>query len=248
MHKVTLILLVLGMAGCGVELLTTTAIRGELEVQNIKAAQRQVQHVAGQSAKIRIKNAIDTHNAEKGYYPTSLNDLVPGYLPSLPARPDGTQFNYDARTGQLLEGPAPISGGLSDTEKLEQVRKAIIEFGTSTRYYPKSLQDLVPTYLDEIPVTADGRPLIYNPRTGVAYLPKPRGAVPQQMSRQGRAGGYGGGGPMGEAMTGIAMQQELNRSSSAGVNSAGTRSREKIGESSGNYQQRQMDVVEDLGF
>ena len=76
--------MVVALAGCGVELLTTTAVRGELEAQQMTAMKRQLQGVAENTGQMNVERAIQTYRAEKGVNPPSLHSLVPNYLPALP--------------------------------------------------------------------------------------------------------------------------------------------------------------------
>ena len=255
------VLLVVELAGCGVEVLTTTAIQGELQSQQLQAMKRQVGGVADSAAKANLRKAIDTFQAEKGYYPLTLSSLVPDYLPSLPKRADGTPFDYDATTGRLLDGPvAPglagssaTSQGPSDEQRMAQIRAAIDRYGQATGYYPPSLQALVPQYLAEVPKTVSGQDFIFYPQNGGLYVPgqvtyaSPPQPNVSQPAPQGRGVPVGGSGPMGEVMTGIGVQQQLNSMSSAGTSSAGSYSRQAIGSTTDQYNQRQSQALDELG-
>jgi hypothetical protein len=52
---------------------------------------------------------------------------------------------------------------------------------------------------------------------------------------------------MGEVMTGIGVQQQLNSMSSAGTSSAGSYSRQAIGSTTDQYNQRQSQALDELG-
>ncbi len=252
-------LLLTGLTGCGVEVLTTTAIQGELEAQQLKAMKGQVQAVSESTARVNIRRAIDTYYAEKGYYPLTLDSLVPDYLPSLPKKPDGTPYGYDRSTGKLLDTAAPSAAamparGPSDAEKMARIRAAIDRYGQASGYYPPSLQALTPTYLSQVPKTATGQDFIYYPQNGALYVPGQYGTgyarqspgTGQTRSRQGR-GVAQGVGPMGEVMTGMAVQQQLNSMSSSGASAAGSYSRRKLGAHTQQHQQRQQQALDELG-
>ena len=83
------ILAVLAFSGCGVELLTTTAIQGELQAQQMKALKGQVEHAAGTSGQVNLQRAIDTYRAETGVNPPSLEALVPNYIAQIPVQAGG---------------------------------------------------------------------------------------------------------------------------------------------------------------
>ncbi|MGQ9919242.1 MAG: hypothetical protein ACUVS7_17700, partial [Bryobacteraceae bacterium] len=74
------------------EVLTATAIQGELQAQQAQAIQRQVAVAANQSGRSRLEQAIRAYQAEKGAFPPSLEALVPDYLPSVPTRADGSPY------------------------------------------------------------------------------------------------------------------------------------------------------------
>jgi hypothetical protein len=231
-------------AGCGVELLTTTAIQSELQAEQLKAVRGQVQRAAGTTSEINVQRAIDTYRAEKGSNPPSLEALVPNFLPTLPVQQDGTPYGYNPNTGQLLTGAQAGQG--SDLEKLQQVQQAILRHGQTTGWYPATLDALVPHYLPAPPRTASGQPFLYNNQTGQVALP---GQAPQQTSSAPRPGaGMGGAGPMGEVMTGIGMQQQLGNMNQSGASSAGTHMRGSVSNNTGAHDQRQQQVMDDLGF
>ena len=95
------LLVAVALSGCGVELLGTTAVRGELEAQNAKSAIKQLDNVKGQAATINIEKAIKAYRADKGVNPPSLEDLVPDYLAKIPTKPDGSSYAYDPDTGKI---------------------------------------------------------------------------------------------------------------------------------------------------
>jgi len=257
-------LLGLVCAGCGVELLTTTAIQGELQAEQAKALKRQVGNASRSMGRVNIQRAIDTYTAEKGYYPASLDELVPGYLASLPAQSDGTPYGYDPATGKLLEGaaasqpptpPGQITPG--DVRKMTDIRQSMDRYGRTTGYYPPSLQALVPTYLTALPKTDSGQDFVYYPQTGALLHPSEvagQGAAPPAPQHQGRqagraqGGGGAGVGPMGEVMTGMAVQKELNSMSNAGSSAVGGYGRRKLRDATQGRNAQQEKVMDDLGL
>lgn len=220
-------------AGCGVEVVTVAATQAELQKQAATAATRQLEHAERDTAQARIQNAIMTYQAENGAYPPSLDALVPGYLPAIPPKPDGTPYGYDPRTGRVLDrpmtGPNP-----ADLQKIEEIRAAIHRYGTATGYYPPTLDALAPVYLPTPPRTADGRPFVYNNQNGYVGLPD----APAPASASPVAPPVGGAGPMGEVMTGIGMQQQLNSGSAAATHAAGAQSRRTLGNAMSGYNQQ----------
>ena len=103
------LVVVVTASGCGVELLTTTAIQSELQAEQMKAIKGQVNNAADKSARVNIQHAIDTYYAENGQYPATLEVLVPTYLPSLPTGPNGQAYPYDPTQGKLLDNAAPAT-------------------------------------------------------------------------------------------------------------------------------------------
>jgi len=48
-----------------------------------------------------LNDAVKQYSAAEGHNPQTLQDLVPNYIPRLPAAPQGYKFNYDAASGQV---------------------------------------------------------------------------------------------------------------------------------------------------
>ena len=246
------------LVGCGLELLSTTAIQGELQAENMRAIHSQASAIGGTMGKIRLQQAVDTYHAEKGFYPTALEELVPAYLPRLPRQPDGTSYNYDPATGKVLDYPKDPLGPESDQHKMDNILVAIDQYGRTTGYYPPSLAALVPGYLPAVPLTADGREFIYDPSTGALKMPSsyrreasgaynPRANQRRSQVRQ-RAGRGGAGGPMGEMMTGIGIQQELNSMGHSATSGADNRMRRDLGRTTQDYNRRQEQAMKELGL
>lgn len=252
--SLTLVLL----AGCTPELLTSTATTAKLEAENAKAMDRQLKAASESLAKSNLERAINEYNAENGRFPAKLDDLVPGHFQVVPNHADGTPFAYDPTTGKLLDGPAappPPGPTPGDKQKLEQISAAIDKYGRSVGYYPPSLQALVPTYLSAVPKTDSGQDFIFDPQNGyLAHPLQPQPPAPQIAAQpQGGAprpvaGGGGGAGPMGEAMTGIAMQNQLNSASGSATNAAGSYARQGINGVTDQHNKQQERAMDQLGL
>lgn len=253
-------LLTLALAGCGVELLTTTAIQGELQAEQMKSMDRQLKGAADTTSQINIERAIATYKAENGSNPPSLDALVPNYLPQMPLRPDGMAYGYDPVSGTLTgQGvPAPASAAAAggptqpDLRKIREIKEAINKYGSATGWYPSTLQDLVPAYLPAVLKTTSGQDFVYNNQNGDVQHPAQAAAQPSynNYGNGANAGGVGvgGAGPMGEAMTGIGIQNQLNNMSNAGSSAAGSRARTGAGTIQDNYNQRQQEALDQLGY
>ncbi len=272
------VLLVLLLAGCGAEVLTTTAIQGELQKQQLTAMDKQLKHASDMAAKTKLRHAIDTYYAEKGYYPLTLDSLAPEYIPTIPKKPDGTEYGYNPSTGKLSDSTAPEKGqtaqqqsarasgnpvsqgpGETNQRKIARIRAAIHKYGTQTGYYPPTLSALVPQYLPALPKTNDGKDFGYNNQNGRLWVPGQGPATGQARRQQNQQAhqrrgrgtthrGGGTGGPMGEVMTGIGVQQELNSMGSPGANAAGGYGRRSISGTTQRHNQRQQQVMDDLGL
>lgn len=235
--------------GCGVELLATTAVRGELEAQNAKSAMKQLNYVKGKMGSINVDQAIQAYRADKGVNPPSLKALVPTYLAEVPKKADGSDYYYDPVSGKMTDSPISSAPTMSDTQMMEQIRQAINQYGTATGFYPPTLDALYPTYLSQMPRTASGQQFVYNNQNGYLASPTQQAAAPAAPAQQRqRVGGGSGVGPMGEVMTGIGMQQQLNNMSSGGANAAQSRSRGGINNLSHSHTDAQNQVMDNLGL
>jgi len=232
------------LTGCGLELLGTTAVRSTTEAQQLDAMQRQIHNAAGATGKVNLQRAVDTYYAEKGEYPATLEALAPGYLPTIPRRGDGLPFGYDASTGRVLDGPvAPPPTRDQDAESMAAIRQAINAYGQATGYYPPNLQALVPQYLPYLPSTASGQTFVYNAQNG--YLGLPQGTAARRSTDGPLAPGLS---PMGETMTGTTVHRELNRMGNSGANTAGSYARGSVNNVSNQHNDRQNQVMNDLGL
>lgn len=248
------------LCGCGLELLTTTAIQSDLQAQQLTAIKGQVQQAAGTTGRINIEKAIQTYQAEKGQFPPSLDALVPDYLPAVPKQPDGSAYGYDPVTGALSSGPTPSMGAAAgipaeDRQTMETIRAAIDRYGQAAGYYPPTLDALYPVYMAKLPRTTAGQPFLYNNQNGYVGHPSESRALtpgmaqsPPQAGTPRRGAGVAGAGPMGEAMTGIAIQNELGQMNQSGVSAAGSRMRQSAGNLGQGQDARNNQAMDDLGL
>lgn len=245
--------------GCMLDMLMSTAIQSELQAEQLNTLKRQLDNAQQTTSDIEINHAVQAYAAEHGSYPASLQDLVPDYFATVPTQPDGSPYGYDPATGQVLVdgavSPAPPPRTQeSNSDKMAKIRGAINQYGMATGYYPTSLDQLVPTYLPQLPMANNGMPFIYDPQTGALY--EPQGQTPTQampyggQTQQGtaRRPAVGGGGLMGETMTGIGIQQELNSMSNAGSSAANSRARGGAHDIGAQQTQRQEKAMDDLGL
>ncbi len=247
-------LMVVSLAGCGLELLTTTAIQGELAAQSAGTAAQALDYAQSSVTLNNAQRAIDAYRAETGKNPPSLEALVPGYLASVPMRADGSPYGYDPVSGRILDGPvatpAPAAGGGSGAT-VQEVAAAVQRYGQENGAYPPSLWSLVPNYLSNYPKTASGQDFLYDPRTGQVYAPQaaaqaPAYGTPQAAPRGGV--GASGVGPLGEAMTGIGIANQLGSMSNAGSASASGYAAGNLGRTQAQHNANQERALQDLGF
>lgn len=234
----------LALSGCMAEVLTTTAVQGQLQAQSANAAMRTLEYAKESAGQTNLQSAINAYYADKGHYPPSLDALVPQYIAAVPTQPNGSPYGYDPSSGRISELAA---GGIApqDYQMMEQIRAAINRFGTTTGYYPNTLDDLYPNYLAVPPRTAAGEAFLYNNQNGEVTHPRAGqsptyGAAPRNAS--------GGGTPMMETMTGIGMQNQLGNMSSGGANAAGTRSRGNVRGIASGHDAQQQQVMNNLGL
>lgn len=253
MKLLLLVLMTLPLSGCLLELLTTTAIQGELAAQNAQSATRALSYAKESLANTELQHGIDAYTAENGYYPPSLNVLVPDYVTSIPTKPDGSAYGYDPQTGKIFdpaESPAKIPFTSGDKKNLQRIKDAIYLYWESTGYYPRNLDDLDPLYVKSLPLLSSGGKFIYDRQTGSVYHPAELAPPPNAAPSTGTGRRVGvpvaGGGPVGEVMTGIAIQNELNSMNNSGTSGAGAAGRRSVNNISGQHTDRQMQTLRDL--
>lgn len=237
-------------SGCLVEVLTTTAIQGELAARNAQSGAAAINHAKESRARIEAEQAIRAYHAEKGSYPPSLNALIPNYLASAPLHPDGRPYGYDPATGQLLEEPmrAPSPSGFTATDQrnLEAIGDAIFRYWEATGLYPRTLADVAPTYMTRVPTLESGASFEYDAVSGAVYPP----AVAQRAPAGGpvaRSGGGGSGvGPLGEVMTGISISNELSNMNTSGTATASGRARGNVSGIQNSYNAQQNRALDQI--
>lgn len=259
------------LSGCLADVLVSTAIQGELQAKQLQTATKALNTAKETRSDIEINSAIQTFAAEHGRNPSSLDELVPEYLPAVPTHPDGSPYGYDPATGRVLDAPlaaapAPRVSTKTNEQKMADINAAITKYGTATGYYPTSLDQLVPNYLSTMPLTASGARFIYDPQTGKVYDPTGTvadtpaaagggGTLAQTPPQQGgfqqlrRANGVGGGSPvLGETLTGIGISNELDNMSSAGTSAAGSSARANARGVGAGHDAKQQQAMDELGL
>jgi hypothetical protein len=235
------------------EVMTTTAIQGELAAQNASAANRTLSYAKDNQAKAQLQHGINTYTAEHGQYPASLQMLVPDYLASVPMQSTGEPFGYNPANGTIATGAAAQTMQhpavtQQDLKNLELIGKGIYSYWQSTGYYPQTLDSLTPLYMTKLPKMSNGQDYWYNTQTGLVYHP----AQQSQPNTGGRhttgASSGGGGGLLNETTTAIGIQNQLGNMNRSGTQSTSTRSRNTTRGLSGSHSQRQMDALNELGL
>ena len=148
--------------------------------------------------------------------------------------------------------PARVPFTASDRQNLQKVKDAIYLFWESTGYYPRSLDDLDPLYMERVPKLSSGGVFVYDPQTGSVYHPAERAVprTPGPVNAQATRGGapVGGAGPMGEVMTGIAVQNELNSMNQSGTSNLRNVGQRNINNIAGQHNQQQKKALRDLNL
>lgn len=246
MRWIILIFLTISLSGCLADVLVTTATQGKLQADQASVAQNTLNRVKDDNGLMNLQRAVDTYRAETGHYPDSLDQL--GFDP-LPKRGDGGNFGYNPVTGEVLEtdaGPTP-----ADYRMMADIGAAINAYGTAVGYYPPTLDTLTESgYLPELPRTESGQEFVYNNQNGFFTHPMEGHVTAVRQAPPQNQGGMaaGGGGPLGEAMTGIAIQEELNRSSNAGASRARGTGATGINRATNTQNDQQQKALEELGF
>ncbi len=251
MKPMLALLLPLALSGCMMELLTTTAIQGELAAKNAQASAQALRYAKESTAKRDAEYAIRMYQAEKGTYPASLAALVPAYLPGVPMHADGSPFGYDPATGTLLDSAAPAQAQIpftpEDGQNLKRIEDAIYAYWQSTGDYPKSLDDLDPVYIEQVPALSAGGPFIYDALSGAVYHPNDlQRSSPLPAPARSVGAGSGAGG-LGEATASIGIQNQLRDMNTSGVSNAGGAARRGVrgaNDAYSNQQQRALDEID----
>ena len=249
------------LSGCMAEVLTTTAIQGELAAQNAVAATRALDYAKDSTARVNLRHALDAYQASNGTYPPTLDALAPSWIESVPTQSDGTRFNYDSTSGTFwggagATGPAAATGPTDyDLQKVSYLDQVVARYGAATGFYPPSLQALVDNgYMPKVPKTQSGEEFVYYSQNGAIYHPAelngtaatttPAGTNQQSMPNRGLGAG-GGTGLLGETTTAIGIQNQLGNMGS-GASQTGSIVRQDTRDQTGNYSDKQMKTLDDL--
>lgn len=232
--------------GCGVEMLTTSAVEAELQAKNAQAAVRQLDIAKSKATSISFNQAVQAYRAENGANPPTLDALVPKYLPAIPRQADGTPYSYDPVTGTLSNAYTVSGASSADLQTIESIKSAIHRYGMATKYYPPTLDALYPNYLDRLPRTSDGKEFIYNNQNGDVRLPGGGFSSPVATQEPSQSGG--GLSPVGQLLTGGGMQQSLGNGSTAGATAARSHIKNSVQDISQQNTDRQNRVMDQLGL
>ena len=192
-----MILIAFSTTGCLLEVMTTTAIQGELAAESAQSAGRAMERAEDSKSKIEIESAVRQYSGEKGYYPSLLNDLVPDYLTVLPVQSDGQSFQYNPQNGAVSIRKAGIPGRGStdpmvmtqaDVQNLQRLRGAVYRYWEVTGLYPPNLESLAPLYIPEVPLMSSGGAFRYDVTTGAVSHPAEFRQAPAQAGRPVGAG------------------------------------------------------------
>ncbi len=227
MRMLLLIALTLPLSGCLMELLTATAIQGELAAESAQSATRVLSYAKESLANTELQHAIDVYAAEQGHYPPSLEALVPDYLHSVPKTPTGRPYAYDPSTGRLIDpaaAPAQVHFTNADRQNLQEVKAGIYSYWQSTGYFPRTLDDLDPLYMQAVPALSSGGAFIYDPQTGSVYHPAELAA----------------------AAAGISAQNKLNSANRSGTSNPRNMGQRGVNGIVGRQNDRQMKALRDL--
>lgn len=239
------------MPGCILEVLTATAIQGELQAQNAASATKQLDRTRRMADEMKIRQAIDVYRAENRENPPSLEALVPNYLDAVPTGPTGDPlYAYDPATGWFgppSEAPSAATAAMTpaDRANLEAVRSALYDYHAMYREYPQSLNDLAPRFMDAVPVQPSGQPYRYFPDTGEVYHPselQSAATAPAPASRS--AMPISGGSPVAEQMQAIGIMNDLN----AGVPPASDPARQQAEDIGARQNERYEEVLDSLNL
>lgn len=217
------------LVGCGAsETVVVSGIAATNAKNQVKALNNIEFKANADAAANRVRETVALFEASTGFLPTSLQELVDkGYMTALPPLPEGIEFRYDRITGVVSTGPADAASRPVHEEPVVEQTQYMKGFATHV-----------------------GNRRSPAPRTGTRNTAgrgrRSPGAV-QRSRPRGRAGGAGAG-PMGEVMTGIGVQNELNSMSTGGSSSASGYARHGIGQRTDNYSRRQEQVLRETGF
>lgn len=249
MRRALIVCVSMILVGCGVDVLTTTAIQGELQAQNAAAAMRQFKSMTSAVGIEQVQQAVDMYTATHRAYPPSLDFLVPSPFPCMPTSPDGSHYDYNPSTGRVLSSTRPTDAMLAqDQVTIQQIEQAIQQCGRATGYYPGTLDDLSPTYLRQRPRTASGQEFYYNNQTGEVRHPQQTSMRRAASPGRQRGGGGTGSAAMAELAAGNAVRQQLNSMSQSGTSAAQAKSRQSINGITAQHNSQLERAVQEAGY
>jgi len=236
LYSIVLLACSAALVGCGLsETVVTTGIVGQNAKNQIETLNNVKFHANREIAENNVRRAVNLFEASTGLLPYSLDELVEqGYLDVMPALPEGYEFDYNPFTGTVKTRRALPRPQISAPQlSPEQDSWNAAEY---MRKYKQQSQ--TPPYA--APSQSGRQP----------SLARRQASQQQRRPASGRARGGGGAGvgPMGEMMTGIGIQNELNSMSGSGTSSAGTYSRRSLNRSTQQHQRRQQQALRDLGY
>lgn len=228
MKTLLIVVLVVSLSGCLAEVLTVTAIQGELAAENAQSAMRALEHTRRSVSRIEVNSAVQAYAAEHGRNPPSLHALVPAYLPEVPTAPNGQPLAYDPSTGTVYDSSVPPMTARDD-RNLQAISDAIYLYWQSSGNYPGSLDALAPLYMNPVPRMATGGPYVYNPRSGAVNHPAELQQFAAGASNTGRSDTRG-------------LHRQLQNRSTSGASGTALR---QIGGAADMQSRRQLEILND---
>lgn len=240
------------LPGCMVELLTTTAIQGELQAQSAAAATQQLANARRQADEMKLRQGIDVYRAENGVNPPSLQAMVPDYLDAVPVDPAGRPlYAYDPASGWF--GPAGSGGAPSgavsgrmtaqDDANLDQLYAALDDYYAMYGEYPAKLGQLAPRFIDAVPGQAvGGQPYIYRADTGEVYHPSELQAAARPQAGTRSSMPISGASPVAEQVQAIGIMNDLN----AQTNPTAGRARQQVQDLATSQNEQYESLMNDL--
>jgi general secretion pathway protein G len=120
---------------------TIIGILAAISVANVKFAQRKAREAALMDNLHTMRSAIDNFYADKQRYPSDLNELVPGYLRSIPKDPMTKQADWET----IMDDPTSLEGEMSaSTDPEDMAQPGVVDVKSKA---PGSTLDNVP-YVD----------------------------------------------------------------------------------------------------
>ena len=90
------------LCGCGVDVLVSTSISGELESESAQQSLKVLYSTKIQAALNQLRQAIGMFQAQNGRYPFNIDELrKTGYLPGKSELPEGVEIRYDPMSGDV---------------------------------------------------------------------------------------------------------------------------------------------------